>query len=367
MPTRDGGGVPTPQPIAATVLVTFLCVASPGCAEIALLPPDKSVLDLHVHTAGIGAGGSGCFISRGLRGGHKFGWYLGAFGTSLKELEREGDAVILSHISARVADSASVSKAVVLAMDGVVDAAGELDREHTQLYVPNEFLAREVRRFPNLLFGASVNPYRRDALQRLEQVKQDGAVLVKWIPAIMHIDPADPALTPFYAKLKELDLPLLVHVGQERSFGPARDELGDPARLELALEAGVTVIAAHIATTGRNEGEDNFKRILPLFGKYPNLYTEISSLTQINKMGYLYKALRYPGLPDRMLFGTDWPLQFFPLVSPWYQMGRVPLRRLSQLGKLDNQWDRDVALKRAMGVPDAVFDRTWEVLKIPRE
>jgi hypothetical protein len=326
----------------------------------------KSVLDMHVHTAGIGSGGSGCFLSTQLRNGYKFGWYLKAFGTSPKELERDGDAVVIRRIAEHVAASASTSKAVALALDGVIDSAGELDRLQTQVYVPNDFVAAETSRYDNLLFGASVNPYRKDALHRLARVKQQGAVLVKWIPPIMHIDPADPALLPFYRRIYELNLPLLVHVGQERSFGASRDELGDPMRLKPALEAGVTVIAAHIATTGESEGEDNFERILPLFEQYPNLYTDISSLTQVNKLGFLYRALDHDEVRGRMVYGTDWPLQFFPLVSPWYQLGHVALRELRGVSRLDNQWDRDVVLKRAMGVPEAVFARTWEVLGVSR-
>jgi hypothetical protein len=38
------------------------------------------LLDLHCHTAGTGAGGSGCFVSRELEQSHKFGIYLKAFG-----------------------------------------------------------------------------------------------------------------------------------------------------------------------------------------------------------------------------------------------------------------------------------------------
>jgi predicted TIM-barrel fold metal-dependent hydrolase len=189
-------------------------------------------------------------------------------------------------------------------------------------------------------------------------------VLIKWIPAIMDIDPSDKALKPYYRKLVELDLPLLIHVGQERSFGPARDEFGDPVKLNLPLNMGVTVIAAHIATTGESEGEPNFDRILPMFRRYPNLYTEISSLTQINKLGYLSSALQDSDLQDRMLYGTDWPLQFFPLVSPWFQINYVSNDRLKSIQSIKNQWDRDVALKLAMGVPESVFFRTRQLLKL---
>ena len=327
-------------------------------------PYSKSIIDAHVHVAGIGAGNSGCFISREVQESYKFKWYLKAFGVTFEELQSEGDVLVLRRLSQRLSASRRVDKAVVLAMDGVVDGNGDLDEGRTQVYVPNEFLIKALAEYENLLFGASVNPYRRDALERLRRAKAGGAVLVKWIPAVMDIDPADPKLERFYHELVELDLPLLVHVGQERSLGHARDELGDPIRLELPLRLGVKVIAAHIATTGRNQGEANFARILPLFERHANLYTDISSLTQINKPGYLYRALEVQGLDQRMIYGSDWPLQFFPLVSPWYQIGRVAIGKIKAISQVENPWDRDVALKLAMGVPGAVFDRTRELLKL---
>jgi hypothetical protein len=326
-------------------------------------PFDKELIDIHTHVAGIGAGDSGIVVSSGLREGYKFGFYLQAFGVTEEQLQKEGDVVVLRSLSGQVAQSRTVSKAVVLALDGVVEN-GALNLEKTQLYIPNDYLVRELPNFPNLLFGASVNPYRYDALQRLETVKKQGAVLIKWIPAIMDIDPADTALVPYYRKLVELDLPLLVHVGQERSFGPANDELGDPVRLKLPLDLGVTVIAAHIATTGENQHEPNFDRILSMFSRYPNLFTDISSLTQVNKLGYLRDALEDSDLHDRMLYGSDWPLQFFPLVSPWFQLGHISVGRLKSIQAIPNLWDRDVALKLAMGVPKEVFLRTGQLLKL---
>ena len=159
-------------------------------------------------------------------------------------------------------------------------------------------------------------------------------------------------------------MPLLVHVGMEKSFANARDELADPRRLSVPLEQGVTVIAAHIATTGESEGQDNFERILPLFADYPNLYTDISSLTQINKLGYLARALEVEGLTDRMLYGTDWPLQFFPLISSWYHLNHIGVEDAWRVSRIANKWDQDVALKVAFGVPRDVFKRSAKLLKI---
>ena len=320
-------------------------------------------LDMHVHTAGIGGGGSGAFVNEEMRGSLRFPIYLRAFGIDVRELEQKGDAVVIARISELVAASGSVDRAVVLAMDGVIGDAGGLDREATQIYMPNEFVAAETRRYDNLCFGASVNPYRHDAIGRLRLAKDAGAVLLKWIPNIMHVDPADPALEPFYKELVALDLPLLSHAGQERSFATSADEFGDPLRLALPLSLGVAVIVAHIAATGENEGVANFERILPMFERYRNLYADISSLTQINRLGYLKRALALPGLDERLVYGTDWPLQFFPLVSPYYHIGDIGWAMARAISAIDNVWDRDVALKKAVGTPDSVFTRAATLLR----
>lgn len=353
------------------LFVVAVAILLAVAAGYLLLPTDEppaasgGFVDMHVHTAGIGAGDSGAFVNPRMRQNFRFPLYLRAFGVTEEELEAQGDGLVLARVSAAVAASRRVEKAVVLALDGVV-TDGELDRAATQVYVPNNFVATETAKYDNLCFGASVNPYRRDAIERLREVHARGALLLKWIPNIMAIDPNDPALRPFYETLVALDMPLLSHAGQERSFAHARNALGDPRRLELPLSLGVTVIAAHIATTGENEGEENFDRILPMFERFPNLYSEISSLTAVNKLGYLRRALEIPGLPERLLYGTDWPLQFFPLVSPFYQVRDIGLGTAKSVAAVDNTWDRDVALKEAMGVPRHVFERSAEVLSMAR-
>lgn len=319
---------------------------------------DMHVIDWHAHVAGLGYGGSGAFINEQMRNNFRFPFFLKWMGATDKELATEGDQIIIRRLSEAVSQSNYVDQVVVLAMDGVVDpATGALDRELTQLYVPNEYVARETAKYPNLLFGGSINPNRKNSIELLEQAAAQGAVLVKWIPSIMAIDPADASFIPFYRIMAELGLPLLSHTGMEKSFAHARDDLSDPLKLTLPLRHGVTVIAAHLAATGQSEGRDNFERLLPMFAAHPNLYADISSLTQINRLGYLVKALKVPGLTERLLYGTDWPLQFFPLVSPWFHVQQIGLATVRQVAGIDNPWDRDVALKRALGIPPSVFSR----------
>ena len=355
--------------LACVLIVLVLLLAPRLLSAHPYLPPEPvpaaPFIDLHCHTAGLGGGGSGCFVSDRLLHSFKLGFYLRSFGVTRAELEREGDALVLTRLSARLAGSRHVGSAVVLALDGVVDAHGNLDRARTELYVPNEFLAAEVARHPNLRWGASVNPYRPDALARLEWARAHGAVLVKWLPSIQHIDPADERLIPFYRKLVELGLPLLTHTGSEHSFTQAEDELCDPARLRLPLSQGVTVIAAHAATTGRFHGERSLDRLTGLMREYPKLYADLSSLTQLNKLGDLAEVLHRPEFRGHLLYGTDYPLVEIPvLVSPWYFPRELTLRQMCTLSRVRNPWDRDVALKQALGVPADVWARADTILAL---
>ncbi len=319
----------------------------------------KRIIDMHCHTAGIGSGGSGCFVSPALRNSWKYRIYLRAFGVTEKEILKDGDRLILRKLSETLAQSKRVAKAVVLAMDGVVDDKGELDRTRTEIYIPNEFVATEVRRFPNLLYGASINPYRKDAIERLEKAAADGAVLIKWLPSIQQIDPADERLVPFYLRMKELGLPLLTHTGEESSFTWTRDELGDPDRLRLPLKLGVTIIAAHAGSNGRNNGESNHDRFLRLCGEFPNLYADISALTQLNRLGHLPRLLKHQELHKRLLYGTDMPLLNTGIISPYAFAFRLSIRQMISIAGIANPWDRDVALKEALGVTQEIFDYSF--------
>lgn len=326
---------------------------------------NNPVIDIHCHAAGIGAGNSGCFLSPAMQRSWKTRFYFRAFGVSEPELRLEGDGLIMKRLSGRLAESSRVQAAVVLALDGAVDSRGELDRERTELYVCNDFLAAQCRQYDNLHFGASVNPLRRDALERLDKAAADGAVLLKWLPSIQGADPADRRLIPFFRRLADLGLPLLVHTGEEESFTRAENHLADPARLRLALEEGVTVIAAHCASNGKNGGERNLSRLLPLFTGFPNLYADISALTLANRLGHLQKVLRHTELHDRLLYGSDMPLLATGLTTPWLQLFSIGLGESRRLANIANPWDRDVALNLAIGVPEPVLTRAANILRLP--
>lgn len=323
---------------------------------------NPEIIDIHCHAAGLGAGQSGCYVSPAMRRNWRYGQYLKAFGVTTSEISEHGDALVIQRLSEKVSSSRMVDSAVVLALDCVVDKEGRTDIPRTELYVSNEFVSREVRKCHNLYFGASIHPYRKNALEELRKANDEKAVLIKWLPSVQHIDPADRCLTPFYNCMRELGLPLLTHTGDEHSFTRARNELSDPERLRLPLDLGVITIAAHVATNGANAGQRNFERLLPLFSEYPNLYADISSLTQLNKVGHLQRILRHKEILDRLLYGTDMPILNTAAVSPLYFFHALGLRKALALRKDQNPWDRDVNLKEALGVPRPVFERASVLL-----
>jgi mannonate dehydratase len=150
----------------------------------------------------------------------------------------------------------------------------------------------------------------------------------------MGIDLRSPKCLPYYEALKRLDIPLLVHVGEEQAVaGARRHELANPLFLRAALDRGVRVIAAHCATLGESPDLDadpnpDKARAVPNFDLYARLMGErryagllhgdISAITQVNRAPVLprlmQKAREWDG---RLLNGSDYPLPgMMPLFSP---------------------------------------------------
>ncbi len=135
----------------------------------------------------------------------------------------------------------------------------------------------------------------------------------------------------------------------------------------IALDCGVTVIAAHAATPGRYHGERAIDRLAGLMREYPNLHADISSLTQINKPGYLGEVLRRSEFRGRLIYGSDYPLIAIPgLTTAWHYWHRLSLREMASIARLDNPWDRDVALKRALGVSQDIWLSAEKNFDLPR-
>ena len=94
--------------------------------------------------------------------------------------------------------SSSISKAVLLSYDGRYNSKGCLDREATNVYVPNHYLFRVVREHPALFIPcASINPKRRDAIEELDHCAEEGTRVLKIHPPTQDVDPGEERFRPF--------------------------------------------------------------------------------------------------------------------------------------------------------------------------
>ena len=262
------------------------------------LPPR---IDVHAHLGGLGTCGSGITLSPRFRRGIVFRAILHELRVKPHEMEHADD-LYLERMAGMVRASGAFDHAVALAMDGLW-RDGAIDRDRSPIVVPNDWAREAARRHPELLYGASVSPLRPDALDELDRVAADGAVLCKWLPNVQGIDPGDVAHRPFYRKLVSLKLPLLCHAGKEFSLPGGSHALGDPTRLQVALDEGVTLIVAHCGTLAKcrlPDGErlDGVELLSRWTERYPNLWADLSAMTSFNRTKETAPAVGgAPGVP----------------------------------------------------------------------
>ena len=220
-------------------------------------------------------------------------------------------------------------KVVLFAFERAHHENGEPDLDHTIFYVPNEYARDVAKKYAeDFEWVASIHPYRKDALDALEQAKQGGARGVKWLPSAMGIDPASPRCDRFYEILQKTNLPLIAHAGLERAvLGREAHDFGNPLRLRRALDAGVRVVVAHCASMGEDRDLDqgpngpyveSFALFARVFEKYRNAYGDISAMTQVNRAGpALVRTIESSEWHARLLNGSDYPL---PGVMPVFSV-----------------------------------------------
>lgn len=246
--------------------------------------------------------------------------------------------------------------AVVLAFDAVYDKSGQFDAANTHLYAKNDYAIELCRRHAKMKFGASVHPYRKDAIAELERCKAAGAVLLKWLPIVQGFNPADPLFEPFYEALAALKLPLLCHTGGEQSLPNLDKSVASPDLLVPALKRGVTVIMAHCGTRSTSKDTDYVPAFVRLAKEYEHCYGDTAALN-LPTRSYAYKTiLDDPVVNQKIIHGSDWPILPVP---PTSRLGVISTVKLWS----DMNWlRRDVKIKQALGFDDAYWHRGAKVL-----
>ena len=313
-------------------------------------------LDVHVHAMGVGTGNSGCWMSEGMKRSIQARAGLWTLGLSLDQPDLE--EAYVGYLLRRIHTAGFLKQVVLLAQDWRYSEQGERLSQQTAFYTPNDYVAGLARAHGEFLFGASIHPYRPDALDELDRVAEQGAVLVKWIPNVQGIRLDDRRCRAFYRRLVEHKIALLPHVGDEQAMVVAGQEYGDPRTLAAALDEGVTVIAAHVASLGDRDGRSNFDLLAEMFPKWPNLYADTSALTLVTRWRMLLRLAERTDLHARLVHGSDFPL---PPASTVF-LGRMPIHRWWSAWKRENPLRRDFEIKQGLGLPETICLRGYQVL-----
>ena len=285
--------------------------------------PDRLV-DFHTHIIALGTSVPDAFVNPQMRSGFslerlKFLIYVSA--ADIKNLGN-ADQEYAARLSRLARGHKRHGKFRILAFDKHYRLDGSVNLAKTNLYVPNHYVVDLARQHPDIFLPViSVHPYRPDALEELDKWAKTGVKYIKWLPNAMGMDPASKPVEPFYRKMKEHNMILLSHAGEEQAVEAEEDQqLGNPLRLRKPLDMGVRVILAHAASLGTCEDLDHreakkvncFDLFLRLMDepKYAGLvFGEISAMLQFNRMPVPFSTLlKRKDLHSRLVNGSDYPL-----------------------------------------------------------
>ncbi len=325
----------------------------------------KDIIDTHIHIAGTGDEGSGCMMSK------RFKSSLFYYALLILSRKRElSDKIVRDMILGVIESSKRVDRAVVLALDCIVESSGEERLDLSNIVVPNDYVKKLSDEYKGkILFGASIHPYRKNALDLVDKCVEEGAVLIKWVPSAQGIDPQDEKCYRFYDKLAQVGIPLLCHMGLEFAIPSAPDAIFDfnsPKRLIPALERGAKVIAAHCAISSIWNDFRYFNEFLSVMKFAHNrgfsLYADVSAFSNPVKRRFP-KRIKDNIDQKRLLFGSDYPVPIFDIearkalvriISNWFGKNgdTNPLDKNYEI--LKEQWEFD----------DIVFTNAHNILKL---
>jgi predicted TIM-barrel fold metal-dependent hydrolase len=175
---------------------------------------------------------------------------------------------------------------------------------------------------------------------------------------LQKFDPDSPAYEKFYDALKALGLPVIAHSGCEHTFPGMEQRLGNPALYERLLKRGIPVIFSHCGTGSfMAPAHDYSAEFIAMLERYDQVYGDTSAFCSLVRYKQV-KRFNEERYVSRIWHGSDWPIPS----SAIYFLAELGFNRVLGLEKNRHPLDRDVATKRAMGVPDSVFHGAYGLL-----
>lgn len=194
---------------------------------------------------------------------------------------------------------------------------------------PTSAVVRLTRDLPNLwvVAGVSYLGLDRAYLDELREYLQDGLVRgLKLYPGYEPFYPSDHALHPVYELAEEFRVPVMIHSGDTFSSS-GRIKYSHPIHVDdVAVDhRGVDFVICHL-------GNPWFRDTMEVVYKNENVFTDISGLVLgdftdrferwIRRQ--LQEMLLFGVEPDRVLYGTDWPISSMRTYVRFMEQLRIP-------------------------------------------
>lgn len=284
---------------------------------------------------------------------------LKQLGLSQDPLQKGFDEFYVNTLLQLIRES-SLDAAVILAQDQAYSERGEIMEGAGSFYVPNDYVLSLANQHEEFIPAISIHPARADALVELERCLEKGAAMLKLLPNCHNVDCSDLRYKRFWERMAEAKLPLLAHTGGENTVPVVRPEFAHPRRLELPLQCGVTVIAAHCATRSSLFDPDWFDVFVEMTKQYPNFYGDNSAFNLPMRGWPVPQTIRDP-LALRIVHGSDFPV---PVMGIWaWLRGFIDWKTYRKWAKHPNALERDYQLKKAMDFPPETFTRINSLLR----
>lgn len=270
------------------------------------------------------------------------------FGMEPKALMENPYEAYVEGLTNNARNSKYIKKMVLFGVDDRVDDDGNSIHKDITVCATNENLLAVYEKHKDVVIPFfSINPKRPDALELIDKYVALGFKGAKFLQNYWNVDTREERYRPYFEKLASLDLPLIVHVGNESSIHSYK-ACEAIEMLDAPLKAGVTVIAAHMALSYDSFGlrkmfsknpkyfNEEYFILLNMLKIYDNLYADISALlTPIRAKALRHLSSQYE-VHDKLLFGTDFPVPFTTVLNSY----DLPYKKRFVLAKEKNPYDR---------------------------
>jgi len=301
-----------------------------------------------------------------------FAHKLGADSSDL--LTRKYDAYVEAFIN-NIRTSKHVKKSVLLPVDSKIDAKGiEIHRDKT-VCAQNDDVLKVYQKYPaEIIPFFSINPNRKDALDLIDKYVSLGFKGAKFLQNYWDIDINLPKYRPYFERIKDFNLPIIIHTGSEYSIS-SNKKFEQIEVAKQAIEIGCKVVLAHFGVNVLMENRakylhhnfsfnntkfgKNYLKTLNYLNKYDNVYVDLAAIIALFRAKIVADlALNQTHLHHKILFATDFPVPFSVLFS----YHNLSLGTRLEIEQITNPLDRYLAFFRQYFADNSPIYSNWQKL-----